>query len=451
MRRLGRIWRGVRGDPLTRGWAVLTGAGVARLGLGLVASLVIARALGPAAYGVYAVLAATVGIVGALAEGGLTEAAVLRMAAVWPQAEAQVRAQAFFWLRLGLAALAIGTGCLLAGPMADLLLEVDAGLLRWALLGIVATALSGAISAILQASGAFGRMSSLVLVNTGLTAVFAIALALLGQLSLITALVVLGIGTSLVTFGLGYRLLPSGWHLAPPGLAVLKAEAVQLVRTGRWLWLASSLAMLALNLDVLVLHRWVPLSVVGTYALALNLASKADLVNQNLYTVLLPRVGSLQMDSAGGVAAYSRSGVARYVRASLLRSGLISLGLLLLLPLAEPAIVLIYGAAFAPAAGLFRLLLGVVIFDVLTTPLVLLPLAYRRPRQLALAEALRAATLGGVALGLVPPYGALGAVAARFAARLAGALLVLSLLWRGARAPARRSGPPLRAEADRPA
>jgi O-antigen/teichoic acid export membrane protein len=217
------------------------------------------------------------------------------------------------------------------------------------------------------------------------------------------------------------------------------------VRTGRWLWLASSLAMLAVNLDVLVLHRWVPLSVVGSYALALNLASKADLVNQNLYTVLLPRVGSLQTDDTqtGGIAAYAR--------ASLLRSGLISLGLLLLLPLAEPAIVLIYGAAFAPAAGLFRLLLGVVIFDVLTTPLVLLPLAYRRPRQLALAEALRAATLGGVALGLVPAYGALGAVAARFAARLAGAVLVLSLLWRGARAPARRSGPPLRAEADRPA
>src|SRR5438874_12652542 len=91
-------------DPITRGWAVVTSAGVVRLGLGFVASLAIARALGPANFGIYAVLAATVGVVGSLAEGGLTEAAVLRISAVWPhQGDApEVRARAFFWLRLGL-------------------------------------------------------------------------------------------------------------------------------------------------------------------------------------------------------------------------------------------------------------------------------------------------------------------------------------------------------------
>ena len=47
-------------DPVTRGWAVVTSAGVGRLGLGFVASLVIARALRPADFGVYAVLAASV-------------------------------------------------------------------------------------------------------------------------------------------------------------------------------------------------------------------------------------------------------------------------------------------------------------------------------------------------------------------------------------------------------
>src|SRR5260370_5435397 len=91
-------------DPITRGWAVVPSAGVVRLGLGFVASLVIARALGPAGFGVYAVLAATVGIVGTLAEGGLTEAAVLRISAVWPHApeRAEQRAATFFWLRIGL-------------------------------------------------------------------------------------------------------------------------------------------------------------------------------------------------------------------------------------------------------------------------------------------------------------------------------------------------------------
>src|SRR5205823_12713133 len=124
------------------------------------------------------------------------------------------RAQAFFWLRLGLAAVVVGAGCLVAGAVSRPVLNVDEVLLRWALLGIVATAASGAISAMLQATGAFGRMSSLTLFNTALTAALALALALAAQLTLLTALVVLGIGTSLATFAFGTRMLPAGWRLS---------------------------------------------------------------------------------------------------------------------------------------------------------------------------------------------------------------------------------------------
>jgi O-antigen/teichoic acid export membrane protein len=75
------------------------------------------------------------------------------------------------------------------------------------------------------------------------------------------------------------------------------------------------------------------------------------------------------------------------------------------------------------------------VFDVLLTPLLLLPLAYRQPRLLAAADGLRAVTLVLVALGLIPIYGAFGAIVARFAARVAGAVLVLGALWLGRRAP----------------
>jgi O-antigen/teichoic acid export membrane protein len=432
------MWRTLVADPLTRGWAVVTGAGLARLGLGLIASFLIARALGPAGYGVYSVLAATVGILGAVAEGGLTEAAVLRMS-VMPD-EAPQRARAFFWLRVGVASLVIALLCAIAEPLSEEWLHVDAGLLRWALIGIVATALSGATSGMLQALGAFGRMSWLTLFNTGLTAVLAVMLALLGQLTLLTALVVLGIGTSVLTFALGYALLPKHWTLRLPSTAGLRTEAQELVRTGRWLWIASMFAMLAVNLDVLILNRWADLAVVGAYALAVNLASKADLVNQSLYTVLLPRVASLRGAEA----------ITRYVRQGLIRSGAIATGLVVLIPFAEPAVVLVYGEAFRASAALLRLLLGVVVFDVLSMPFLLLPLTYSRPRQMAMADALRAATLGSVGLALVPWYGAYGAIGARMAARVAGAVLVFSLVWRNVQGQGQRSGPPLAVEADRP-
>lgn len=409
-------------DPVTRGWAVVTSAGIVRLGLGLVASLAIARALGPSDFGTYAVLAATVGIVGTVAEGGLTEAAVLRISSVWPARPqaARHRARAFFWLRLALASAVVGLGCGLAGALAQSLLQINDGLLRWALLGIVATAASGALGAILQATGAFGRMSALTLFNTGLTAVLAVGLALIHQLDLLKALTVLGIGTSMGTFAVAVGMLPSGWRLTLPGPIDLKKEAQQLQRTGRWLWLASLFAMLTANAEVLLLNRWAALPLVGGYALALNLATKADIVNTSLYTVLLPGVVRLEPGS---------SGMASYVRRGLLRSGLIALGLLILIPLAEIFVVLVYGNEFAPAVPFLRLLLGVMIFDVLLTPFLLLPLAYRQPRLLAAADAVRALTLIVVAVGSIPAYGAYGAILARFAARVAGAALVLGALY----------------------
>src|SRR5260370_3922054 len=211
-------------DPITRGWAVVTSAGVVRLGLGFIASLVIARALGPTDFGVFAVLAATVGIIGGLAEGGLTEAAVLRISAVWAGDRPTTirRSQAFCWLRISLAAVVVGAGCLLAGAVSRQLLNVDESLLRWALLGIVATAASGALSAMLQATGSCGRMSSLTLTNTGLTAIFAIGLALLSRLDLLAALILLGIGTSLATFFVGLTMLPMGLTLLPPSPGQLR-------------------------------------------------------------------------------------------------------------------------------------------------------------------------------------------------------------------------------------
>jgi O-antigen/teichoic acid export membrane protein len=411
-------------DPVTRAWAVVTSAGVVRLALGFVASLVIARALGAADFGVYAVLAATVGLVGGLAEGGLTEAAVLRIAAAQASPasaafEAADRARAFFWLRLALATSIVTVGCLLAEPIASRWLNGQPDLLRWALIGIVATAASGAVSAILQATAAFGRMSSLTLLNTALTAALAVVLAASGALNLLSALIVLGIGTSLVAFVVGRRLLPPSFTLRPPSLTALRHEAGHLLRTGRWLWLAFLFATLTANAEVLLLNQWAGLALVGAYALALNLASKADLVNHSLYTVLLPGVASL----------HDRHALIAYLRQSLARGALIAVGLLLLVPLAPPFINLVYGPDFAPAAHFFQLLVGVMIFDVLATPVLLLPLAYRQPRLLAAGDATRAVVLVATALALIPLYGAPGAIGARFASRVAGAVVVVGLLW----------------------
>ena len=53
----------------------------------------------------------------------------------------------------------------------------------------------------------------------------------------------------------------------------------------------------------------------------------------------------------------------------------------------------------------------------------------RRTRPTRAADALRAITLVLVAVASIPAYGAFGAIGARFAARVAGAALVLGALY----------------------
>ena len=88
---------------------------------------------------------------------------------------------------------------------------------------------------------------------------------------------------------------------------------------------------------------------------------------------------------------------------------------------------------------LFRVLLLVVIFDVMTTPLLLLAFPMNRPRLLAAADALRAVTLAVIAVALIPSLGAWGAVVAKAAAKVAGAALIIVILWRSRRGAADRS------------
>jgi O-antigen/teichoic acid export membrane protein len=179
--------------------------------------------------------------------------------------------------------------------------------------------------------------------------------------------------------------------------------------------------MAAGQADLLVLgllHVEAP--VIGAYALAGNLAAKADVVNHSLYAVTLPAASSLRgyQDLRG------------YVRRSLIRSAAIAVGLALLIPAAGPLVAIFYGPGYAESASLFRVLLGVALFDVVVTPLLLLAYHFNRPGLLAAADMSRVLTLVAVAIALVPVNGAFGMVYARFASRVVGAMVVGVALWR---------------------
>lgn len=422
-----RAHKSIRDDAVTRGWLLVTSGSVARLAIGFIPSVIIARTFGPVELGVYALLAAVATTGGAVVDLGLSEAAVSRIAPAWPQTPelTRQRVRAFFWLRLGSAAAIVAVGLPLTIPIAARWRGIDhnAVFLALALLNVLGTALSGALSGILQATGRFGRLSIVLILNALLTAIFAVGLRLSGRLTITGALLLLGIGTALACFGLGRRLLPRGIDLGFPDRGSLRQEARALFSFGVWVWLANSVALLTAQMDLLLAGHWLAPAAVGAYALALNLASKADVVNQSLHAALLPTASALR----------GRDSVVGYLRRGLVRSSLIAVLLLPLFPLARPLIPLIFGSAFAQAAALFPALLGVAIFDLYAAPMLLLAFSANRPQVLAAADALRAVTLIGLAVWLVPSYGVYGLILAKLAARVAGLVLTVIVLGLGRR------------------
>lgn len=399
-----------------------------RVGLSFLTGILVVRALGPADFGVYSLLTAVMGLAGVIFDVGLTEAAVKAIAARWTEDQAAARrlAQVFFWLRLGLAGVGIALGLILAQPISTTLLNLPGQELLFglALLGAGTTVLSGSMNALLQTTNHFGRLSMALMGSSALGLGLAVLLALAGRLNLITALVGLGAGTALAGFVMGRRFLPGEWShggqspLSWPGGRTLLAESPSLLRFGRWLWLANIFKVLIAYLDMFLINLWLAPATVGLYALALGLASRVELVNHSLYTVLMPAASALK----------SRSDVEDYWRQGWVRGGAVSLVLLGLVPLAAWFIPFFYGAAFNESVGLFQLLLGVVIFDILTLPALLLIYTFDRPELAAWAESIRVVTLLLLGLWLIPTWGPVGAVVAKFGAKLAGAAVTVGLL-----------------------
>jgi O-antigen/teichoic acid export membrane protein len=396
------------------------------LALGFLASVVVARSLGPEAFGVYAILGAVAGIAGVLVDPGLTLSGVRSIASVRASDPllASERARALVWARVALAlgGIAAAAVILMLAGVGWLGPRLVPDLVAWTLVGVVATAASGALAAVLQAIGRIRQLSLVLIANSLLTAIFALTMAATGRLNVLSSVIVLGIGTSLVSAILSVRMLPPTMRPTVPAAKVIISEIRSLVRFGRWLWIGDVLALVSGRIDLLIVGRWLDPITLGAYAVALNLASKADVVNHSLITVLVPEAASLAGPGA----------IRRFLVDGFRRSGLVAILMLLLLPLATPLVDTFYGSGFAAVSSALIALLLVAIFDMLTAPVLLLPFRLDRPRLVAASDIARLGVVVALSFVLVPRFGVGGAVAARFASRLAGAGLVAAgLRWHG--------------------
>jgi O-antigen/teichoic acid export membrane protein len=394
--------------------------------LGLAGNVASARALGPDEFGRFGLVIAVILVFGTLADAGLTYSAIrliARCVDTNPQ-KAFAVARSYFFLRFFSGVSVAILGIPLSWPLAWALGYPDlVPYMQLSFLTLVSLSLSSYPGTILVGLEKFKQFGIAGILNAVITVSGILLLFIVGVLNLGT-LIAWNVILPLVSSIPAWLLMPRDWlpwrlwRKARGGDVepTLRIEVRrELIGFGKWIGLSLVGSMLVTQGDLLLLGRLATPAVVGVYSVALALASRLDTLNQSLFTIMMPRAsrleGSLKIKTYWRQVALGSLGLAG------------ALGIAALV--AQPLIILLYGERYTASADLFFALLVVVLFDLATSSLFLLVFPLNKPRLLAAADWLRVVVLGVSGWALIPIYGALGAVAARFLARVIGTALTL--------------------------
>ncbi len=323
-----------------------TATTLARMLLQLGAQVLLARLLGPAAYGVYALGLALLTFANFIAGAGFSHGLVLRAEVD----DADVRL-AFTWQLVAGAACALAM--LLAAPALAGVFHMPAlaPTLRWMALACLITAASGTALCLLQRALDFRRLGLVQLAAYAagyLGAGLPLALAGWEAQALAVACAVQA-GT---TLALAWWVRPHAarplWRVAPA--ADDDAARREVFATGRRVFVTNLVNWLLANVDRLVVGRWLQAQAVGLYSLAWNLAQ--------IPATLLVGAAQPAFLASGARLAGDRSRLARAWLPALAGSVvLLPPAAVTLALLAGDLVQLLYGPAWAGSAPLLALML----------------------------------------------------------------------------------------------
>jgi lipopolysaccharide exporter len=248
-------------------WSTATTLG--RLLVQLGAQVLLARLIGPADYGVYALGLALLTFANFIAGSGFSHSLVLR-----PSVTPDLVRLAFSWQVAAGATCALALA-LAAPAFAALFRAPDlVPTLRWMALACLLSAGAGTALCLLQRALDFRRLGLLQLAAYGVGYLgVGLPLALAGwqAQALAVACVVQAAATLVLSLWVQPHALRPLWRDPGSGRAGHDLRS-EVLATGRRVFVTNLVNWVAANLDRLVVGRWLPAQAVGWYALAWNLA-----------------------------------------------------------------------------------------------------------------------------------------------------------------------------------
>ena len=400
---------------VSRNVALVTGGRIALLALLFAANVLIIRALGPVAFGAYALCIACVKIFSGCL-GDALDLAVMRQVPVQLRSDplkAHEVLRAAFWVRTAIGAAVLVLAAAFPGLWGHALgLESPGKLVLLTAVAILGDLSLRSVAGYLQASQQFGRFMLIDTVQQVGRFLAVVVLLPLGMLTTTSALAVYAIAP-FVTCALGLLFVPVEL-LRPrrphPG------ELWDILHYTKWMTLAMGMAAIFERLDILMLGHFRGQAEMGLFAAALTLATIPDFIGGCLSTALQPRIAEVQ--ARGEFGAFFKKYL-KYVGpiAVVALIGAVTVG--------GWFVQAFLSAKYAQSVGAFRVLVVGSIVCAVLTPLPSALIAFVAPRRMPLITGLGLVLVTVAGLFAIPRYGYMGAAVMIVSVRLTLAGLIL--------------------------
>jgi len=386
-------WLPRRGSPLARSVLETLGTRVVLLGLAMVANVLVARALGPAGRGYYGVAAAVTGLAVQFGTFGLHASNTFHVARGRGRVRLLVANSLLVALGLGGAIAAVCFGVFFYWPERAPLYGLPMVLALAAVPFSLAYVLLQSVLLGLEEFRACNKLEA-ALALFGLA--WAAALVVAGRATVTTLLAGTVLGAVLVAGAALARLRPYLRGRVRPSRALLGST----LRYGLRGYAAGCFAYLVQRTDLLILDRVHGSRETGYYAAAVSVAMVLGVVPTALGTILFPRLSAMRDPEERWRV------VARVLpRLAAVMAAAAALGALL----AGPAVLLLFGAEFAPAVAPLRLLMPAVLLLSVNSVLMNYLASSGMPPVTVYSPAAATAVNVGLNLWLIPRLGGTGA------------------------------------------
>jgi O-antigen/teichoic acid export membrane protein len=338
-------WSGAQRRRLTRHTLQLFAGRIALFVLGYPIAIILARELGPAAYGIYGIILSVLTWIEHTGTFGITEA-VTKLVAENEDPEPRAAVEGTGQTLLLMQYLLLFAVCWVAAPFVARLFRMPeaTSLFRVAIIDIPFCGMYFAYQGILGGRRAFGVLS-VGMVVYGLTKFVGIFIALLLGISIFSALIVNILATVAALSLFAVYVYPTRFCLPPSQVKAIVQLAVPI-----GLYFLASVLLFNVDFWSLRIIGAVAPEVIGIYAAALNVAKLLDLASSAISDVLFPSAAIILTSHDTEVAR-------RYIQAAgrMLLLGLIPFTMLFALT-AEDLLTFLYGGAYSTGASVLALL-----------------------------------------------------------------------------------------------